>query len=307
MRLYDISARAVRAVDERLVVGGPATAAAGWVDQWLGHIDASGAPVDFVSTHTYGAPPLDLRPVLDRHGRRDLRIWWTEWGATPTHFNRVGDEAFAAAFLLRGMRSAAGRIDALSHWVASDHFEELGRPSSLLHGGFGLLFIGNLRKPRFRALQLLERLGEQELAISVEGDGAGGMVEGWAARDDAGTVGVVVWNGTLDQSRAAGHPPLDRTIELTVRGLDASAYDIHHWRIDADHSNVAAVWKRIGGDADWPTDAQWRELAAIDRLDMLSPPRRVEPDDGHHTERFDLPMPGISMIELVPRPDHDES
>ena len=33
-----------------------------------------GAPVDFVSTHTYGAPPLDLRPLLDRHGRRDTDL-----------------------------------------------------------------------------------------------------------------------------------------------------------------------------------------------------------------------------------------
>jgi xylan 1,4-beta-xylosidase len=300
LRLYDVSVRAVRAVDDRLVVGGPATAAVGWVDQWLGHLDVSGAPADFVSTHTYGAPPLDLRPILERRGRGVARIWWTEWGATPTHFNRVGDEAFAAAFLLRGMRSAAGRIDALSHWVASDHFEELGRPSSLLHGGFGLLFVGNLRKPRFRALQLLERLGDHELAIDLDGDGSGGMVEGWAARDDAGRIGIVVWNGTLDQSRAAGHAPLDRRVELTVDGLDAAAYDVHHWRVDAEHSNVAATWRRMGGDADWPDDAQWRALAAIDRLDELAPSRRVEPVGGTHIDAFDLPMPGISMIELVP-------
>ena len=26
-------------------------------------------PVDFVTTHTYGAPPLDLRPILERYGR----------------------------------------------------------------------------------------------------------------------------------------------------------------------------------------------------------------------------------------------
>jgi len=48
-------------------------------------------------------------------------------------------------------------------------------------------------------------------------------------------------------------------------------------------------------------------LAAVDQLDMLSPARRGEPDDGSYTERFDLPMPGISMIELVPRADHGES
>ena len=34
-------------------------------------------------------------------------------------------------------------------WVASDHFEELGRPPRLLHGGFGLLTVGNLAKPKY--------------------------------------------------------------------------------------------------------------------------------------------------------------
>jgi len=61
------------------------------------------------------------------------------------------------------MRSALGRVDALSHWVASDHFEELGTPGELFHGGFGLLSVGNLHKPRFWALALLARLGPDEL------------------------------------------------------------------------------------------------------------------------------------------------
>ncbi len=91
--------------------------------------------VDFLSTHVYGNVPLDLRPVLASFGRAGAPIWWTEWGTTPTHFHHVGDTVFAAAFLLRGMASALGRIEALSHWVASDHFEELGRAPELFHGG----------------------------------------------------------------------------------------------------------------------------------------------------------------------------
>ncbi len=137
-RLYDVTAAAVRAVDDRLLVGGPSTAAAGWVEELLAHAEESGAPLDFVTTHTYGSPPLDFRPSLARYGREGTPIWWTEWGVTPTHFNEVSDAVFSGVFLLRGMASAMGRIEALSYWVVSDHFEELGRPPALLHGGFGL-------------------------------------------------------------------------------------------------------------------------------------------------------------------------
>ena len=60
------------------------------------------------------------------------------------------------------------------------------------------------------------------------------------------------------------------------------------------------MWKRIGGDADWPTEAQWDELAALDRLDEVVPARTVTPRDRRLTETFDLPMPGVSMVELKP-------
>jgi xylan 1,4-beta-xylosidase len=297
-RLYDISAAAVRAVDPGLRVGGPASAAAEWVGELLGHVTASGAPLDFVATHVYGNAPLDLRPVLARHGH-DVPLWWTEWGPTPTHFNPVGDTVFAAAFLLRGMRSALGRIGALSHWVASDHFEELGPPPALFHGGFGLLSVGNLRKPRFWALALLARLGTQELAVDIEGDGAWSMVEALAARDTGGRIGVLVWNAPLDQHHTGGDPRLDRDIRLRVK-TEGPGYTVTHYRIDAGHSNVVAAWERMRGGAGWPDDAQWQALAEVNVLEELTPADRVTPAGGEVMLDFALPMPAVSYLELVP-------
>ena len=164
-------------------VGGPSTAAAGWVDDLLHHAAETGVPVDFVTTHTYGAPPLDLRPILERYGRTGIPIWWTEWGVSPTHGGPVNDSVWGAPLVARGMRSAAGRVDALSYWVASDQFVELGVPEQLFHGGFGLLTVGGLRKPRFWAIAVLEQLGDEELASRVTGDGGGSLVEAWASRD----------------------------------------------------------------------------------------------------------------------------
>ncbi|SDM38492.1 GH39 family glycosyl hydrolase [Nonomuraea jiangxiensis] len=291
--LYDVTAAAVKYVHPDLRVGGPASAANGWVEELLAHVAESGAALDFLSTHTYGNAPLDWRPALARYGM-DVPVWWTEWGPTPTHFHGVGDGPFGASFLLHGMKSAAGRIAALSHWVASDHFEELGRPPRLFHGGFGLLTVGNLRKPRFHALTLAARLGDAELAATLDGDVGG--VEVWAARHDDGRIGVLVWNGTLNHAQAAGAPELARTVTLTVDGLDGARTLTHH-RIDAGHSNVEAAWQSMGG-GDWPAGEQWDELRAGNTLEELAPARRVE--GGTVTLEFELPMPGVSFIELTP-------
>lgn len=304
LRLYDVSAAAVRSVDPGLVVGGPSSAAAQWVELLLEHVETSGAPVDFVSTHTYGSPPLDLRPILSRHDRADAGIWWTEWGPGSQHFHQVGDSVFAATFLLDGMASSMGRIDALSHWVASDHFEELGRPQRLAHGGFGLLTIGNLRKPRWWAMALLDRLGDSRLDASLVGDGGGGLVSALAARDDDGAVGVLVWNSTLDQSRIGGDDLLARDVTVTVTGLAPGSYTVAHWRVDEQHSNVFAAWRELGGaDRDWPTGSEWDVLRTSDALAELEPARHGEVGaDGTTEVSFVLPQPGISYLSIAAVP-----
>jgi xylan 1,4-beta-xylosidase len=299
-QLYDTTAAALRAADDQLLVGGPSSAAAGWIEPFLAHVDVSGAPVDFLSTHTYGNAPVDLRPVLERYGRGSIPIWWTEWGPTPTHGNPVGDSVWAAAFLLRGMKAAARRVGALAHWVASDHFEELGRPGALRHGGFGLLTVGNLHKPRWRALQLLAGLGDHELAVEIDGDGGGSMVEALAAADDAGGVTVIAWNGTLDQTKVDGDESLSRQVDLHIEGLKSEVYVLRHFRIDESHSNVLGHWDRISGGAPWPSDAQWKELVAADALEQLESPREAKAEAGTLALRIELPMPSVSAVVLTP-------
>ncbi|OKI56204.1 GH39 family glycosyl hydrolase [Micromonospora sp. CB01531] len=293
MRLYDVTARAVKDVDPRIPVGGPSSAAAGWVDALLEHAARSGTPVDFVSTHTYGSPPLDLRPTLARLGFPDARILWTEWGVTPTHFHPVNDGTSAATFLLTGMRSAAGRVDALSYWVASDHFEELGRPPRLLHGGFGLLTVGGIAKPRYHALHMLAQLGETELPVRATGDGADGLVQTWASRRADGSLAILVWVATLDQDKRDGDPALARRIRLVIDGAAGRPAVVS--RLDWEHGDITTLADRLGV-ADWPTDEQWAALGAADQL----PVEKVQPaaEAGAAVIELDLPQPGAVLVEV---------
>ena len=289
-QLYDTTARAIKEVDPDLRVGGPATAAVGWIDDQTTH------HTDFLSTHVYGTPPLDLRPLAD--GRPLL---WTEWGVTATHGHPINDTVFAATFLLRGMRSAAGRIDALAPWVASDHFEELGRPQRLLHGGFGLLTVGNLAKPKYWALALAQRLGETTLPTTLTGDGADSLVEAWAARTADGTTTTLLWNGTLDQSKMHGSTDLNRTVTIRYSGLTPGPHTLRTWRIDTDHANLSTHWTTLAGDADWPTDEQWQTLKAADHLNEAEPPQTITAGpDGTAEVTLELPMPAIAHLELSP-------
>jgi xylan 1,4-beta-xylosidase len=301
-RLYDETAAALKRVDSRLKVGGPATAAAAWIGDFASHVVESGAPVDFLATHTYGNVPLDVSATAARAGLKPCPVWWTEWGVSPSHFARINDSVLGAPFILHGMFSAMDRADYLAYWVISDHFEELGTPPRFLHGGFGLLTVGNLRKPRFWALRMLEMLGAQRVALTVAGDGAESMVEAIATRDPSGVIQVLVWNGTLDQRKQDGDPLLGRKIALKIAGVSARRYRREHLRVDLEHSNLARRWIALGSP-DWPDLAGWKRLREGESLEALEPAQTLEAGRGDLSLSFDLPMPAVSLIRLTPAQD----
>ncbi len=68
--LYDLTARTIKSIDPDLRVGGPATAGAAWIPDFLAHVHQSGAPIDFVSTHTYGVDG----GFLDANGKSDVKL-----------------------------------------------------------------------------------------------------------------------------------------------------------------------------------------------------------------------------------------
>ena len=295
-RLYETAARAIKDVDERLLVGGPSSAAAGWIVDFLDFVVESPVPLDFVTTHTYGNLPLDVREPLRVRGLDDVEVWWTEWGASPTHNNELSDLVWGAPYVLHGMKSVQGRAEALAYWVVSDHFEELGRPSGLIHGGFGLLTVGNLRKPRWWSLVLAEQLGTDLVALELTGDGAGALVDGWAARKPDGSIDVLLWNGTLNQRQAPGDPLLGRDVRLRVEALDGERYAASLARIDDSHSNLL---RDSPHDRDWPSAAEWDELRRRDRLDEEGL-GVLEAGGGAVEVTLALPMPGVARLRLSP-------
>ena len=135
-------------------------------------------------------------------------------------------------------------------------------------------------------------------------------MEALAARTDDGSVGVLAWNvHPRPVQGSAGSAALDRQVTLAVAGLrPGCGYRLTHERVDAAHSQIAAVWDRIRAPGQrWPSDEQWAVLAAADRLEALGPDRELTADqDGLVELRFELPMPAMSFVQLTPIIGADE-
>jgi xylan 1,4-beta-xylosidase len=113
-------------------------------------------------------------------------------------------------------------------------------------------------------------------------------------------VDVLVWNGTLDQSKIDGAPELDRTVTVDVSGLDPGTYTVLSSRIDEHHGNIGRVWRALGG-GDWPTDEQWLMLHTSDTLPIEYLAEVAVDAEGVASVAVELPMPGIRSLRLTRR------
>jgi xylan 1,4-beta-xylosidase len=188
--LYDLTAKTIKSIDLTLRVGGPSTAGAAWVPEFLAHVKQSGAAVDFVTTHTYGVDGgfLDENGVSDtklsaspdavigdvRRVREQisaspfpgLPLYFTEWSTSYTPRDSVHDSYISAPYILTKLKASQGMLQGMSYWTYTDLFEEPGPPTAPFQGGFGLLNPQGIRKPAFFAYKYLHALEGDSLKTS---------------------------------------------------------------------------------------------------------------------------------------------
>jgi xylan 1,4-beta-xylosidase len=251
--------------------------------------------------HMYFAPPFNWRPMLGRYGLGNLPVFVSEWGVNAWWGREANDLPYGAAWTARGLFEGSGNADIIAYWCSSDYYEENGPPKKFFHGGLGLLGIDGVRKARYWAFHLLHQMGARRIALDGDGDGFGGLVQGWATRADDGAVRILLWNVTFDQTKALGSEVLLRQVSMNVAGLAPNQrFGLRHYRVDNKHSNVYAAWLDMGRP-DWPDVAQLAELHRRDALQMLEHRSTASTDSsGSLSLEFSLPMPALSLVELVP-------
>src|SRR3569833_3126181 len=207
--LYDSTSRSIKAIDPNLRIGGPATAGAAWVPEFLAHVKQSGAAVDFVSTHAYGvdggfldeegksdtklsastdAIVGDVRRVRQQIAASafpDLPLYFTEWSTSYTPRDSIHDSYISAPYILNKHKGSQGLAQGMSYWTYSDLFEEPGPPSASFQGGFGLLNREGIRKPAFFAYKYLHALQGNSIATSDP------QV---MLATDRGTLAAIIWD-----------------------------------------------------------------------------------------------------------------
>lgn len=291
--LYDLTARTLKAVDPKLRVGGPATAGAAWVPEFLRYVKQSGAPIDFVSTHTYGV----TGGFLDENGKSDVKLspspdaivgdvrqvraqiaaspfphlplYFTEWSTSYTPADPVHDSYISAAYILSKLKACEGLAQGMSYWTYSDLFEEPGPPSAAFYGGFGLVTRDGIRKPAFFAYKYLHALR----GATMRDADAQSMLA-----TDGENVAAVLWDFEQPVQKLSDRPfytklvpdhPAD-PVELKVKHLAPGAVyrlEVHRTGYKANDADSAYI--ELGA----PKDLTPPEIAQLDYLTRDAPER----------------------------------
>ncbi len=299
--LYDHTARALKAVNSRLRVGGPATSSAHWVPEFLSHSVREQVPVDFVSTHGYGDDSVeDLFgthediPMRDRvcraiekvHGEIKasalpaLPLFWTEWNVPSYGYLDARDNWYVGPALARDISRCDGLVDLMSWWTFDDVFEENGVPREPFDGGFGLIASGRIRKPSFYDFSLLHELGEERIANPT-----GNLL---VTRRKDGTLVVAAWN-LVDMDQVSHGTPL--TVRLAFKGVAPDAR-VSIQRVDEAHGNPMPAYRSMGRPR-YPTQAQ---IEALNKASALPAPEIRKLEKG--VLNLTLPVNGLAVIEV---------
>jgi xylan 1,4-beta-xylosidase len=317
--LYDLTARTIKAIDPQLRVGGPSTAGAAWVPEFLAHTQKSGAAVDFVTTHTYGVDG----GFLDEDGKGDtklsassdaivgdvrkvrreiaasylpkLPLYFTEWSTSYTPRDPVHDAYVSAPYILSKLKGSEGQLQGMSYWTYSDLFEEPGPPTSPFEGGFGLMNPQGIRKPAWFAYKYLHQLGEQEVKTPD--------AQSWVARDAKGGVQVLAWDFQKpdqgDKSNrpyyTAVRPTRDGTpLALELKGMKPGSYTMQVYRTGFKANDAHTAWLEMGK----PKSLTAPQVAQLQALTVDKPETRRVTVAANGTASVQVPM-RVNDVVLV--------
>ena len=181
---YKLTANAIRHTDPALRLGGPATAQAAWVSDFIRYCTQERAPFDFVSTHIYGnedpinvfgtASPVSRKEMVARAVQKvheevarsaapNTPLLITEENATYLNQPEVTDGPFMGPWLANTIRECDGFAQMMSYWAFSDVFDEQGVVKTPFYGGFGLVAERGIPKASYRAFGLLHQLGDRRM------------------------------------------------------------------------------------------------------------------------------------------------
>lgn len=245
---------------------------------------------------------LDLvRKVMDEAGT-EAKLYITEWNNTTSNRDSLNDSCYRATYFLDRISKTYGLYDLMGLWMGSDLISSYYDTTGAANGGSGILTKDTLAKPAFYALQFLQSLGDQLIAMGP------GYI---ATRNGAEDFHILVFNhqqlGSAAYAEKSKLTPRQvhrsisdgRTLKLTIvlSGMRGKSYAVKKRTMNEDNGAVLGEWRKL----------QYEERLSEKDLDYLRSRccplltlEHSEAEDGKLTLLLSLQPQEFSLIHIYP-------
>ncbi|MCS7091118.1 MAG: hypothetical protein RMN51_10105 [Verrucomicrobiota bacterium] len=339
LRLHDYAIDAVRRALPSARVGGPDVAGSGgrFMEAFLEHClrgtnyatGQRGTPLDFVSFHAKGAPiftnghvrmglHVHLRTIHDGFrllnrfpelhnipvilGESDPEGCAACQGPQLGYRNGTLYASYTAASLPR-ILELARRHEIHLQGVLTWAFTFEDQP---LFAGFRQLASEGIDLPVLNVFRMFSRLEGEEVtvqssaAVPLETILERGIREApdvaAVATRSSNAVQLLIWHYHDDDLPG---PPAEVHLTLTNLPVTWANLELEHYRIDEEHSNAYAEWRRMGKPPNLGPSER-AQLEAASALTRYEPIRRLPIREHRATLSFVLPRQAVSLVVLRP-------
>ena len=313
-KLYELTSAAIKKVDERFKVGGPAICGGAdekWMKGFLTYCHNHNLTLDFISRHHYctelpvdeghyGYPKMmeldytlqtlrDCRKIIESFDEyKNLPFYITEFNTSYIPNCPVHDMNLNAAYIARTLAEIGDYVTGYSYWTFGDVFEERGIPFTPFYGGFGLLADGGIPKPTYWTFKFFKDLKENEDSCVYRDKNI------VIVKTKSGTFKGIAWNITIETKE----DQIDLDIVLPASTKE-NRYCLLTKTVDEECCNPLKVWHDLG---EWahPTAEQTELLKAAAK--PLVATDIIENEGSKINIQLSVKKHGVVYFELNPAP-----
>jgi xylan 1,4-beta-xylosidase len=305
-RLFKCSFLAIKEIDQRFRVGGPAICGINdplWLRSFLQFCRDNKLSADFVTRHHYTTKPPEQaghygyaeltppddgldelkksREIVDSFEEfKNSEIHITEYNTSYIPNCPIHDTNQNAAYIAYLLSKLGDVNESYSYWTFGDIFEENGVPFTPFHGGFGLVANGLIPKPTFWTFSFFKQL--QGVCVHRSGDSV-------IVQKENGNYCGVAFNMSL--KRTGKRLCLDFQLPAGSPG----EYSLITKTVDETCCNPLKTWHDLGE----PANPSKEQIAVIrESANPLIATRRLHADNNTIDLNLTLPENAVVYFEI---------
>lgn len=318
-KLYETTYRAIKSVNPLFKVGGPSTARAEWIKEFIEYGRKNNCMADYIIAHVYNndsefaalspfaGPQTDkinnspnflpgvvkgARKLLDDLGFKG-ELHFNEWGRSWFPSDAIRESQNEAAFIVKSMAECSQFADYFAYWCLSDIYDQVGYGAETFHGNYGMISLDGLKKPSYKAFQLLGKLGNTQVPVYNANNNI--------LQNAIATKGKNGYQFLFYAFENDFMPDTTVVQKITITLMlpdDMNQNKIQIYQIGNTENNILSEWKKLNKPA-YLKREELVKLSAHNVLEKYNGKFHIENTNEGKVLIFEAEKPGVAFVEIM--------